>query len=255
MELSIIIPVYNGTATIGRCLDSIYSQGLNEAEFEVICVDDCSPDPSSVKAVEEYRYKSAPPSNLKLIRHTVNKRQGGARNTGIRAAKGTWIMSVDCDDYLIEGKLSLLIAEARKHTDLDFIMYDMTRGTVNHIIEENHYQYLAQDIMNGRSFIQRQEISWFLWQYMYKRENIEKYNLRFEENVRFEDADFILKYLAKSNKGKYTPINLIYYVEHDEGSRSSNIGNDKSKITELLKIEWRIAIAANEEMQKDKVVV
>ena len=57
MDLSIIIPVYNGAATIGRCLDSIYAQGLDEKQYEVICVDDCSPDPFSVAAIDNYKYK------------------------------------------------------------------------------------------------------------------------------------------------------------------------------------------------------
>ena len=46
MKLSVIIPVYNAAAFIGRALDSIYSQGMKDDDFEVICVDDCSPDNS-----------------------------------------------------------------------------------------------------------------------------------------------------------------------------------------------------------------
>ncbi|MDE6490944.1 MAG: glycosyltransferase [Muribaculaceae bacterium] len=61
MLLSIIIPVYNGAKEIGRCLDSIYSQGADPDSFEVICVDDCSPDPSSVEAVASYRYLNITP--------------------------------------------------------------------------------------------------------------------------------------------------------------------------------------------------
>ena len=51
MKLSIIIPVYNGAKEIGRCLDSVYSQALSEDLFEVICVDDSSPDESTAEAV------------------------------------------------------------------------------------------------------------------------------------------------------------------------------------------------------------
>lgn len=60
MKLSIIIPVYNGDKEIGRCLDSIYSQGLDENQFEVICVDDASPSDSTAEAVRSYKY-GAPP--------------------------------------------------------------------------------------------------------------------------------------------------------------------------------------------------
>ncbi len=71
--LSIVIPVYNGEPFIERCINSIYSQGLAADEFEVICVDDCSTDatPRLLHAL------AAQHSNLTVLRHSVNKRQGG----------------------------------------------------------------------------------------------------------------------------------------------------------------------------------
>ena len=62
-QLSIVIPVFNGSNEINICLDSIYSQGMSPEQFEVICVDDCA--------------NRMQPGNLKIIRHNVNKRQGG----------------------------------------------------------------------------------------------------------------------------------------------------------------------------------
>lgn len=56
MKLSIIIPVYNAVGMVGKTLDSIYSQGLDTEEFEVICVDDCSTD-NSVEMMEAYAHK------------------------------------------------------------------------------------------------------------------------------------------------------------------------------------------------------
>ena len=44
MFLSIIIPCYNAKAYIGKCLNSIWDEGLLEDEYEVICIDDCSTD-------------------------------------------------------------------------------------------------------------------------------------------------------------------------------------------------------------------
>lgn len=61
MKLSIIIPVYNGAKEIGRCLDSIFSQGLDENQLEVICVDDASPSDSTAETVRDYRYGTYPP--------------------------------------------------------------------------------------------------------------------------------------------------------------------------------------------------
>lgn len=74
-QLSIVIPVLNGSNEINICLDSIYSQGMSPEQFEVICVDDCSTD-STVEVIEDYANRMQP-GNLKIIRHNVNKRQGG----------------------------------------------------------------------------------------------------------------------------------------------------------------------------------
>lgn len=74
-QLSIVIPVFNGSNEINICLDSIYSQGMSPEQFEVICVDDCSTD-STVEVIEDYANRMQP-GNLKIIRHNVNKRQGG----------------------------------------------------------------------------------------------------------------------------------------------------------------------------------
>ena len=74
-QLSIVIPVFNGSNEINICLDSIYSQGMSPEQFEVICVDDCSSD-STVEVIEDYANRMQP-GNLKIIRHNVNKRQVG----------------------------------------------------------------------------------------------------------------------------------------------------------------------------------
>lgn len=67
MLLSIIIPFYNGRKEdIYRCLDSIYSQGLKNEDFEVIVVNDKSPDSETVKNIENYRLLATPPTTYTL---------------------------------------------------------------------------------------------------------------------------------------------------------------------------------------------
>lgn len=55
--ISIIVPVYNGEKEVGRCLDSIYTQGCPANKFEVICVNDCSPHPETLETLQSYRNK------------------------------------------------------------------------------------------------------------------------------------------------------------------------------------------------------
>ena len=89
---SIIIPVYNGLShDLPICLESIWQQPLSPSLYEVICVDDCSTDDTHEWLDEE----ATKHSNLRIIKHTVNKRQGGGRNTGVKVAKGKYLLFID----------------------------------------------------------------------------------------------------------------------------------------------------------------
>ncbi len=83
LKLSFIVPFYNVEKHIARCLDSLYNQDIPESEYEVICVNDCSPD-NSRDIVLQYKKQH---SNLILVEHERNKKLGAARNTGLRKAK------------------------------------------------------------------------------------------------------------------------------------------------------------------------
>ena len=102
IKLSFIVPFYNVEKYIGACLDSLYAQDIPEEEYEVICVDDCSPD-NSKSIVKEYQKQHA---NLVLIEHPSNKGLGAARNTGIRAARGQYLWFIDSDDMVCSNVLS-----------------------------------------------------------------------------------------------------------------------------------------------------
>ena len=96
IRLSFIVPFYNVEPYIEECVRSLYAQDIPQEEYEVICVDDCSPDGS--RAIVERLQKEYP--TLRLLIHTENKRQGGARNTGMRESNGKYVWFVDADDYI-----------------------------------------------------------------------------------------------------------------------------------------------------------
>ena len=93
MKLSIIIPFYKVERYIAECLDSVFAQDIPESEYEVICVNDCSPDGSRA-IVLEYQKKH---KNLVIIEHEKNMMLGAARNTGLRAAKGDFVWFIDSE--------------------------------------------------------------------------------------------------------------------------------------------------------------
>ncbi len=104
MLLSVVIPVCNGAATIGVCLNAVFGQQLDRSSFEVIVVDDGSAD-HTTEVVSRF------PANL--LRHDSNRGSTAARNTGIRAARGEWIAFTDGDCVPSRRWLDLLIGAAR----------------------------------------------------------------------------------------------------------------------------------------------
>ena len=97
MKLSIIVPVYNMAADgkLEYCLNSLIHQTLKD--IEIIAVDDASTD-GSLDILR--RYELDYPEKVKVIHYEKNRRQGGAKNEGLKVARGEWIGFLDSDDWV-----------------------------------------------------------------------------------------------------------------------------------------------------------
>lgn len=100
--LSVVVPVFLAERSITRAISSITDQGVDGVE--IVCVDDCSPD-SSAEVIEDLRHRYP---TLRLIRQAENLGPGPARNAGIDAAAGAYVLFLDSDDTLIDGGLAAL---------------------------------------------------------------------------------------------------------------------------------------------------
>ena len=101
IKISVIIPVFNQEKYIGRCLRSILSQSFDESFYEVIVVDDGSND-YSIKILEAFSDK------IKIIKHKKNLGLPSALNSGIKNARGQFIVRLDSDDYVNFDYLNIL---------------------------------------------------------------------------------------------------------------------------------------------------
>ena len=110
--ISVIVPVYNASSTIGRCVDSILAQSF--ASIECILVDDGSSDESG-RICDEY-------AKLDGRIRVFHKRNGGmcsARNVGLDMAGSEWVFFCDADDYLPNDALEYLYENTDKS---DFVI-------------------------------------------------------------------------------------------------------------------------------------
>ena len=208
-RVSVIVPVYNASRTLRRCVDSILKQDYRD--FEVILVDDGSRDDSVRIAVD---YEISDPR----VR-SVTKENGGvssARNMGLEAARGEWVAFADSDDWLPMDAIKLLLRETEtQKTDMvigDF--YRVFEGKISRkggidrggIINRDKY---AEAMMKAPADL----YFGVLWNKLYRRELIEDYHVRLDESVNYgEDVIFNLEYLLHVKDIAVLKAPVYYYI-------------------------------------------
>ena len=119
--VSVIIPIYNTENYLLECLESLANQNYGLENIETILIDDRGND-NSYEIAKNHLPKLGPHS--KLIRHKTNKGLGAARNTGIKASKGKFILFVDSDDYITPDTIGGLVDIVMEH-ESDIAIYNM----------------------------------------------------------------------------------------------------------------------------------
>lgn len=123
MKISIIIPAYNVAPYIKRCLMSLHEQDFSKENYEIIVVNDGSPD--NVKGIVEDLQSIIP--NLILI-NQENQGVSAARNNAIKIAKGEYILPIDPDDYILKDSLSKIWIKVKPfYADIVFLDYEKIR--------------------------------------------------------------------------------------------------------------------------------
>ena len=114
MKFSVIVPVYNVAEYLPACIDSLLAQRCED--WEIILVDDGSTDGKCPALCDELA--AAHPERIRVI-HQANGGLGAARNTGLEAARGDYVLFVDSDDTLAPNTLARLAEEIEKtHADM-----------------------------------------------------------------------------------------------------------------------------------------
>lgn len=207
MLASFIIPAYNACSTIVRCLDSIYTLGLSETDFEVIVIDDCSTD-NTIAVVEEYAQQH---TNITLLRQAENHRQGAARNRGVAIARGKYIVYVDSDDESAKGVVDALELAEKKNLDM-VAMHYLNVDQHGNITEKE--PITLEGVFTGVE-LQTKHPYWCTGPvpYVYKTSFLQQVNYPFTEDVLFEDSDYVNVHLYHAHRVMYNPVRSyrIYY--------------------------------------------
>ena len=195
-KLSIIVPVYDVEKYIRPCIESIFLQGLKEEDFEVIIVNDGTKD-HSMEVIQDIIDKH---SNITIIDQD-NQGLSVARNNGIEIAKGDYLLMPDSDDILIADSLNPLLEIALK-SKADLVVADFLKRSDSEMklpISQN--KLITEEKSGNRLFIEDFVASeCYVWRTLYRKDFINKNNLRFQPDIAFEDIPFTFEcYLKAEN--------------------------------------------------------
>jgi len=208
-KYSFIVPCYTASESdFRRCLDYIKKQTVQP--YEVICIDDCSPV-DTPKIAEEYGFK--------YVRHSVNRHNGGARNTGIRMATGEYCIFCNSDDYF-EYDTVEQIDKVNKGQEMIIVGFS-TFGKDKKYDKKDRFVPTMKNTPN---------ISKYNWNgeamHIVKRQFILDNNLFELENVPIADRDWTLRLEALNPTYTFVPDKALYnYQFGHEGAIMTDIMN------------------------------
>lgn len=220
-KISVIVPVYKAESYLPGCIDSILSQTYSD--FEVILVDDGSPD-NCLSICRDYAKKD---SRVTVL-HQENRGQAAARNHALTIAKGEWLCFVDSDDAVHPQMLALLYSAAEESgaaismcrmLEAPELPGDFTRSY------EAEFELLTMDEETLVRLHDNEEYpAWVACAKLVRRELVESYPFR--EGRVFEDNEAVCRWVCQG-KTLARMMHPLYYYRTNPGSTTKSSFNLK----------------------------
>ena len=189
IELSILVPVYMVETCIRPFFESIFQQGLSDDRYEIIVVNDGTPD-RSMEVVADLLEQH---NNITII-HQENQGLSVARNVALARATGEYVLMLDSDDLLIAGSLPMILEKAI-HSGVDVVMTDFLRMSDEELSKPLHLP-IQDDIewkeKSGKQFF-LEELNpkeCYVWRSFYRREFLESHHIQFIPGIYYQDVPF-----------------------------------------------------------------
>lgn len=211
IQISVIIPVFNQERFIGRCLRSILSQSMDQKDYEVIVIDDCSRD-NTLRAMDRFL------EDVILIKQKENKGLPTALNTGIKKAKGRFIIRLDSDDYVHFEYLNILSLFMKMNSNVDAVSCDYLEVDDKEKIIDRHY-YEENPIGCG---------------IMFRIEQLIEIGLYNEEQLWHEERELMDRFLKKFIV-YHIQFPLYRYRQHDKNMTKNDEMMEKFNSKRLKK--------------------
>ncbi|MEV5544684.1 CDP-glycerol glycerophosphotransferase family protein [Streptomyces sp. NPDC052309] len=214
-KLSLVVPVYKVQGYLPECLDSVLGQDYTD--FEIIAVDDCSPDGSGA-ILDEYAERD---TRIRVIHLTENVGLGRARNAGLEKAEGDYVLFLDSDDTLSAGALAAISDRLEATGNPEILIYDYARTYWDGRIRPNLRADLLKSDDETRTFSLAErpkllDLLQIVWNKAYRRDFIARTGLTFPPGY-YEDAPWTFCSLISAERIALLDRVCVHYRQRREG--------------------------------------
>lgn len=242
-KLSVIIPTYNDKGNIDRAISSVLNQ--DEKAVQIIVVDDFSTDGTFENLNETWKDK-----NIEIYRLNKHESLGGARNFGLKKAKGDYILFLDSDDWYEPNSFSKILNFAKKQ-NADVVSFGMYRIKSNY----ERVNYHIEDVVteggsNALSLYSHHKIGSTVCNKLFDRNLLISNNIRFISPYYHEDVLFTAKVLSKCKK--YVSINKYFYNYYQNPKSIVNIKPSPLHLQSYLKIANDLVLFIKQNLSKNE---
>ena len=254
MRLSFIIPMYNVSKWVGRCIASVRNQGLSPQDYEIILVNDGSTD-ETMQVVNDFlarESQSGVETAPVVIIEQENQGLSAARNAGFRRARGNYVWWIDSDDTLEACFAPRLLERAEKER-LDVLCFglnqvDDEKGTSSKYEIEDQTQGRT---VRGEEFLLKCGMPAAAWAAIYRRGFIERYGLSYLVGAFHEDQDFTPRAYFLARRIAYEDVAVYNYYQREDSIMRRK---DPKKTQDLLTICQRLWDFAMEHTQIESAI-
>ncbi|GAF03245.1 glycosyltransferase family 2 protein [Saccharicrinis fermentans] len=235
IRLSVILPMYNVEPYVERCIRSLENQDIPYDEYEIICVNDGSPDHCK-QLIERLQREF---SNIVLI-DQVNQGVSKARNNGMDHAKGKYVLFVDPDDFVDANSLGRILTYAeQQNTQVTFLGFSIL-DEYNHVQHQVFSEQLVGKVYPGTEAYHASRQSDppdpdRIWAILFDREFMNKNKLRFIPNIPYlEDGEFLVRIMFLASKCNFEGKSFLQRTTRPGSATHSNLFNTERAVNGFL---------------------
>lgn len=225
-KISVIIPCFNVTKWLPKCFLSLVNQTIGVENLELIFINDASTDNGETwnMLVE---LEKAYPESIIIIDLPENRRQGGARNEGLKYASGEYISFVDADDW-VDEKLYEKVYLCAKKQDADIVQFnhsfyfDSVGIVENTQVMPDEFIHIKNDD-DRKKMLMAEKLTYGCWNKIYRREMLIKAGVQYAEHVIYEEPLFVYPLLFYGTKFVMISDSLYIYRQNSMGTMRNDM--------------------------------